>query len=112
MPQMAFEFEFYSEDITNSQLKDDLRMEAGSRLRPLAEGHDDMVGASVAIEKPARRESAYLYQARVIAYIKPENIVAVEKEESAMAALQAALDAVERQIRERREKRRTPWEQP
>lgn len=112
MPQMAFEFEFYSESLPNPQLEDDLRAEAGRRLQALATGHDDMVGASVAIEKPVHGETAHLYEARVVAYIKPENIVAVEKEDGAMAALQAALDAVERQVRERREKRRKPWEQP
>lgn len=112
MPQMAFEFEFYSEELPNPQLEDDMRAEAGSRLRELAMGHDDMVGASVAIERPARGETDYLYRARVVAYIRPENIVAVEKEDGPINALQAALDAVERQVRARREKRERPWEHP
>jgi ribosome-associated translation inhibitor RaiA len=114
MPEdvVDFEFEFYSEDMPNSQLDDDLRMEADSRLRALAEGRTDMIGASVAVEKPAHGETAYIYQARIVAFIRPDNIVAVEKEDSAMAALQAALDAVERQVRERREQFHEPWKQP
>jgi ribosome-associated translation inhibitor RaiA len=112
MTQMAFEFEFYSEELPNLQLEDDMRAEAGSRLRELAMGQSDMVGASVAIEKPTHGETDYLYQARVVAYIRPENIVAVEKEDGPMSALQAALDAVERQVRARRERFQKPWEQP
>jgi ribosome-associated translation inhibitor RaiA len=112
MPQMAFEFEFYSEDVPNPQLEDDMRAEAGRRMRELATGQDDMVGASVAVEKPAHGETAYLYEARVVAYIKPENIVAAKKADGAMTALQEALDAVERKVRERRERLRKPWEQP
>jgi ribosome-associated translation inhibitor RaiA len=114
MPEhvVDFEFEFYSEGMPNPQLDDDLRAEADSRLRALAEGRTDMTGASVAVEKPAHGETAYIYKARVVAFIRPDNIVAVEKEDGAMAALQAALDAVERQVRERREKFHEPWKQP
>lgn len=107
-----FEFEFYCKDIPNIQLEDDLRIEAENHLQDLATGHSDMIGASVAVEKPAQRETAYIYQARVIAYIKPDNIVAIEKNDSAMAAIQGALNAVERQVRERREKFHEPWKRP
>jgi ribosome-associated translation inhibitor RaiA len=107
-----FDLEFYSEGIEQPSLEDDLWAEADSRLRELATGHDDMIGGSVAVEKPAERESAFVYQARVVAHIKPDHIVAVEKEDGPMAALQSALDAVERQVREHREKRSEPWKQP
>jgi ribosome-associated translation inhibitor RaiA len=109
---MAFEFEFYSEDLPSPQLEEEMRAEAGRRMRELAMGQDDMVGASVAIEKPAHGETTYLYEARVVAYIKPGNVVAAKKADSGMSALQEALDAVERKVRERREKLSRPWEKP
>lgn len=113
MPEMMdFEFEFYAEDIQQPGLERDLRAEAEGRLRELATGHDDMVGASVAIEKPAQRETAYIYEGRVVAYVRPKDVIAVEKADGALAPLQDALDAVERQIREQRERLRKPWEQP
>jgi ribosome-associated translation inhibitor RaiA len=48
----------------------------------------------------------------VEAYVRPENVVAIEKDDTARGALQGALDAVERQIRELRERRRETWKQP
>jgi len=91
MAQMASELEFYSEELPNPQLGGDMRAEAGSRLRELATGQSDMVSASVAIEKPTHRETDDLYQARVVAYIRPESVVAVEKENRPFSALQASL---------------------
>lgn len=107
-----FDFEFYMEESPNPQLEEDLRLEALTRLRELAEGHQDIIGASVAVEKPAKKETSFVFQARVVAYVRPENIAAVEKEDSPMAALQSVLDAVERQVRQKRGKLDEPWKRP
>ena len=105
-----FDFEFYSD---KSLVVGGLRAEAERRLRALAEGQTDLIGASVAVEEQAKGEDRpHLYRARVVAYARPDNIVAVEKDGTIEAALRGAIDAVERQIRERREKLRKPWEQP
>jgi ribosome-associated translation inhibitor RaiA len=104
-----FEFEFLSEI---EQRDEELRAEAEIRLRDLAEGHTDLVGASVALEELSGETTPHAYQARVVVYKRPENIVAVEKQESAIAAIRRALDAVERQVREERERRAEPWKQP
>lgn len=105
-----FEFEFYS-DLPH--VTSEWRAEAESRLRALAEGESDLIGASVAVEEEAKGEDPpHVYQARVVAYARPENVVAVEKGETIEVALGGALDAVERQVRERREKLRKPWERP
>jgi ribosome-associated translation inhibitor RaiA len=109
MAENDLEFEFHSELEVPA---DDLRDEALKRLRKLASGHTDLVGASVALDKPAEnRATAYVYRARVVAYIRPDNIAAVEQEETAQAALKGALDALERQVRERRDKLRERWKQ-
>jgi hypothetical protein len=44
--------------------------------------------------------------------MRPEDVVAVEKGKAAEVALKGALDAVERQVRQRRDKLRQPWKQP
>jgi ribosome-associated translation inhibitor RaiA len=104
-----FDFEYYSElDRPDSELRE----EAEFRLRELASGHSDMIGAAVAIEMLAGGGTTYLYQARVVAYIRPDNIAAVAKAETTTAALSEALKAVERQVRERRNKFQEPWKQP
>jgi ribosome-associated translation inhibitor RaiA len=105
----GFEFEFHSEA---PDPNDELRLEAETRLRALAAGHEDLIGASVAVEQPVEAETLYVYRARVVAYVRPEDVVAVEKAESPMTALKGSLDAVERQIRDLRDMLRERWKQP
>ena len=105
-----FDWEFHlGEDV---QIDDELKRDARQRLITLAHGHNDLIGAAVAVERPAMRESAHIYEARVVAYIRPDNVVAVHKADSAAVALGAALDAVERQVRESRDRLGKPWQQP
>jgi ribosome-associated translation inhibitor RaiA len=109
---MMSKSDFYIDtNIRVSHLKDLLEAEAESRLRELAEGHKDMVGANVTLEELSHSETPHAYQARVTAFIRPDDIVAVETAESPEAALDGALGALERQVRQQRDKLRHPWEQ-
>ncbi|MBS3784663.1 MAG: HPF/RaiA family ribosome-associated protein [Anaerolineae bacterium] len=114
MPNINTEldFEFYSDDLPNPDLEDDLWAEAWNRVQALARDNDDMIGASAAVERVEHRETPRVYRARVVAYIKPDNVVTVEKADNPMAALQQALDALERKVRKKREKRSEPWKKP
>jgi ribosome-associated translation inhibitor RaiA len=103
--------DFYIDsNIRLPHLKDILESEAEGRLRELAEGHTDMVGANVTLEELSHSETPHAYQARITAFIQPEDIVAVELAESPEAALDGALLTLERQVRQRRDKLRHPWE--
>jgi ribosome-associated translation inhibitor RaiA len=104
-----FTFEFYSE-IPN--LDASLKTGTERQLRGLARDHTDMIGASVSVEELTGATTPHVYQARVVVYMRPNDIVAVEKEETAEAALQAAFETVERQVRECRAKLREQWKQP
>ena len=104
-----FGFEYYSE-IPDPE--DALRAEAERRLLALTEGHDDLIGASVTIEELTGETTPHRYQSAVVVYKRPENIAATEKAESAEGALKGALSAVERQVREFRERLRETWKQP
>lgn len=99
MSMTDFEYEFYSK----VHVDNDVEAKTERRLRDLADGHRDMIGASVAVEQPASGETGHLYRARIRAYVKQDTVVAVEKENSVRAALQGALNAVERQVREHRD---------
>ncbi len=88
---------------------DSLKADVEKRLRDLAGEDTDMVGAAVAVTAPGkgadeRGAEPFLYQARVVVYARPEDIAAVKKDESVPVALHEALSAVERQVREKREK--------
>jgi hypothetical protein len=112
MDTLEYNFAFRNEASLPDQVEADLWTEADRRLRALAEGHTDIVDAAVAVEELTGDTTPHLYEARVVVYIRPEDIVAVEKQETAEGALKGALDAVERQVRERRVKLRETWKQP
>jgi hypothetical protein len=78
----------------------------------LLEGHTDIVCAEVAIEELTGDTTPHVYEARVVVYMRPENVVSVEKQETAIGALKGSLSAVERQVRSLREKLGEPWKRP
>ena len=110
-----WDYQFYSElkDLSDAE-EQQLRAEAESRLGELTRGNQDIIGASVAVEPVAQgqNQEAFFYRARIVAYIRPNNLVASEQDETPQAALNRALDALERQVREHRQKLREPWKQP
>lgn len=104
-----FSFEFHSE-VPNLDL--DLQVEAEQRLRALAKGHTDLTGADIALEPIAQAEFPFKFRARVVVYIRPNYLAASEQAETPSGALKGALEAIERQIREQRERLRERWKQP
>ena len=88
---------------------DELELEAEKRLLKLSEGHSDMIGASISVERQAHGTTPHLYRARVTVYVRPKNLHAQEKHKNMRSALKSALDAIERQVREKREKRGETW---
>jgi ribosome-associated translation inhibitor RaiA len=109
--ELDFTIEFNSE-LENESLEDDLFTEADDRLRKLARGHDDLIGSAVNLRKPAHGHTTRLFEATVVVYVRPENIAATEKADNPETALKGALDAVERQVRKKREKLGRQWERP
>jgi ribosome-associated translation inhibitor RaiA len=111
MHTLEFGFGFHNEAPLPDRVEAELRAEAERRLRSLTEGHTDMTGASVAVEELTGAVTPHTYEARIVVYTRPENVVAVEKQEMVEGALKGALDAVERQVRERRDRLRETWKQ-
>lgn len=111
MDELDFTIEFNS-DLENKTFERELLSQSETRLRDLAQGHTDIVGAAVTIRQPAKMETAPLHEATVVAYVRPENIVGKDKQESPEGALKGALDAVEKQVRKKRDKLRETWKQP
>jgi len=109
---VEFSFEFYNEVPHLEHREGELRAEAEGRLRELAADHTDIIGASVAVEELTGEATPHRYQVRVVAYMRPDNVAAVEKGETIEAALNGALAAVERQVREYRNKLREQWKPP
>jgi hypothetical protein len=109
MSKLDFHLEFTTKV---PHLRDQLLPETDERLQALREGHTDLIGAAITIEELTQNETPHLYRARVVVYIRPKNISGEEKAENPNLALKGALDAVERQVNERRAKLSQPWQQP
>ena len=107
--QPDFDLEFRS-NLPNAD--DGIRSEAEERLRKLARGHWDITGAFVDVSREIDRNNSSIYRARVVVYIRPENLTAAEERESPESALKGALRDVERQVREKRERLRARWRHP
>jgi Raf kinase inhibitor-like YbhB/YbcL family protein len=110
-----WEYEFYAElEGLSTEAQQLLRAETEARLGELTKGNRDMIGASVAVEPVAagQNQAPIRFRARIVVYIRPENLAVSEQDDSAELALGRALDAIERLVREHRAKRRQPWKQP
>lgn len=110
MDELDFTLELNA-DLTDPGAEDALFAEADSRLRALRGEHDDITGAAVTIRKVAAGDTA-LFEATVVARVRPDNVVGREEDRVPSDALNGALEAVERQVRAKREKLGRPWEQP
>jgi ribosome-associated translation inhibitor RaiA len=88
---------------------DNLKAEVEERLRKLASEDTDIVGAAVAVTAPGKGVEPFFFQARVVVYGRPENIAAVKQDDTVQVALRETLSAIERQVREKREKLGEPW---
>ena len=93
--------EYAVEDAT---LTEKMKAKVADRIRRLAGGHKDIAGAAVAIENVKGTKRNASYRCRMVVYRKPVNIAAVHKADTEMAALLDALDAIERQVRQQRER--------
>jgi len=77
------------------------------KMDKIMKGHHDVTSAMVDITDPAKGEGLpSMYQVNVTLYARPNNIAAIKKNDDVKAALRDSLDAVERQIREKRERLR------
>src|SRR5436190_3670967 len=86
--------------------KDALYALAEKELRNLAKGHTDIGSANITITAPAEKPNIAIYEATVAAAFSPKNVAATERASDPQAALRAALHAVERQVRNERERLR------
>lgn len=104
-PNFPIEFNNEVDDVKKSD--NEFYALAADRLSKIAEGHTDISGAVVNLKKPAKgRETPYIFEVTIVLYMGPKDIVATEQKEQLQAALDGALDAVERQVREYREQQR------
>jgi ribosome-associated translation inhibitor RaiA len=103
MDKANFPIEFNNEIDDVKKSDNEFYTIAVDRLSKLAEGHNDISGGVVNFKQPAKgHQTSYIYEVTIVVYMGSNNIVATEKGEHFQSTLDGALDAVERQVRERR----------
>lgn len=95
--------EYHTETI---EFTDAVKAKVDARLRKLASGHRDISGASVAINIISGANRHQEYRARVVLYHRPSNVVAIRKDATVSNAVLEAVEAIERQVRDQRERMR------
>jgi len=73
-------------------------------LKELASPHSDMIGAAVSLEKVVDTQTYDVYRVRIVVYKRPQDIAVTKQDADPMVALRDALDALEEQVRNSREK--------
>ena len=97
--------DFYIDyNIEVSEVGDEFKREAEQRLSELAAERSDIVGAAISLEKAADTETYDVHRVRIVVYKKPQDSVAVKQDADPMVALREALDTLEQQIHESRDK--------
>ena len=97
--------DFYIDyNIEVSEVGDEFKRETEQRLRELASSHSDMIGAAVALEKVADTQTYDVYRVRIVVYKRPQDIAVAKQDADPMVTLRDALDTLEEQVREARDK--------
>lgn len=111
MNELDFTIEMDAEGIPR-ETEAEMFREADTRLRELAGDHDDMTGAAINARRIAHGGTPHLFEVTIALYIRPEHMAATEKQADPMTAMKGALDAIERQVRQKRDRLREHWKQP
>lgn len=102
-----FPIEFNNENDDIKKSENEYYTLAVDRLNKLAEGHNDISGAVVNLKQPAKEhQTTYINEVTIVVYMGSDHIAATEKGEQFQSTLDGALDAVERQVHERRTQQR------
>lgn len=107
MDKTTFPIEFNNEIDDVKKSENEYYTLAVERLSKLAEGHNDISGGVVNLKQPSQgHETPHIYEVTIVVYMGSDHIAATEKGEQFQSTLDGALDAVERQVRERRTQQR------
>ncbi len=107
MDKENFPIEFNNEIDDIKKSENDYYTLAVDRLSKLAEGNNDISGGAVNFKQPAKEhQTPYIYEVTIVVYMGSDHIAATEKGEKFQSTLDGALDAVERQVHERRKQHR------
>ena len=96
---MASEIEFH---LDNLKISDHLEQKVRDHYDEWKLGHHDIKSAYVSLRQLSGKPSVHEYEAKIVLYHSPDNIVATDRSSAIPEALGGAIHAIERQLRETR----------
>jgi len=107
MDRVNFPIEFNNEMDDVKKSENEFFTLAVDRLSKLAGGHDDISGGVVNFKRPAKEhQTSYINEVTIVVYMGSDHIAATQKGEQFQTVLDLVLKAVERQVRENRQRKR------
>lgn len=97
--------DFYIDyNIDVSEVGDGFKRETEQRLQDISTKNSDLVGAAVSLEKVADTTTYDVHRVRIVVYKRGKDVAVAKLDADPMVALREALDTLEKQIREARDK--------
>lgn len=96
---MASEIEFH---LDNLKISNQLDQKVRDHYEEWKRGHHDIKNAFVSLKQLSGKKSVHEYEAKIVLYHTPDNIVARHRSSAIPEALHGAIQAIERQLRETR----------
>src|SRR5690606_1030630 len=103
METTSFLIEYHSD---TPELTDQLKAKIERRIEKLSRGNTDLTSASIAVTTNSGDSQPREYRMRILLTSKLADVAVTEKGESLPTVVTEALGALERQVRERRDRRR------
>lgn len=96
---MTAHIEFH---LDNLKISEQLAQKIRSKIDHLARGHHDISSAYVSLKQLSGKKTVHRYEAKIVLYHRPTNLVAAHKSALIPDAVAGAVHAIERQLREHR----------
>lgn len=96
---MTSEIEFH---LDNLKISKHLEQKVHDHYEEWKLGHHDIKSAYVSLRQLSGKPSVHEYEAKIVLYHSPDNIVATDRSSAIPEAIGGAIQAIERQLRESR----------
>ncbi len=96
---MVNEIEFH---LDNLKISKQLEQKVRGHYQDWKRGHHDITNAFISLRQLSGKKSVHEYEAKIVLYHSPDNIVAGHRSGGTPEALAGAVQAIERQLRETR----------
>lgn len=88
--------------LDNLKISEHLASKVRHRIDTWSRGHHDISSAYVSLRQLSGKKTVHQYEAKIVLYHRPANLVAAHKSSAIPEAMAGAVSAIERQLREHR----------